>query len=140
MLVGNEKMQAYKSDALKNKDEITMTYRALSRGFFEYIQISQSEVIISKDRNLIDVDIYNCDENDWNSLIVLLKDVNLEIFQDLIAPTGKRLYDAAPYATLDIKHGNKNIQTPSFDHGFPPKAIYALVNKVLSIKEYAVKQ
>jgi heat shock protein HslJ len=101
---------------------------------------STFEVIISKDRNLIDTNTYNCDENDWNALIVLLKNVNLEIFQDLVAPTGKRFYDGAPYATLAIKQGVKDVKTPSFDHGSPPKAIHALVNKVLSIKENAIKQ
>jgi heat shock protein HslJ len=140
LFVGNKTMQADKSDAVKNKDHITFTYQALSRGFFEYIQISPSEVIISKDRNLIDTNTYNCDENDWNALIVLLKNVNLEIFQDLVAPTGKRFYDGAPYATLAIKQGVKDVKTPSFDHGSPPKAIHALVNKVLSIKENAIKQ
>tara|TARA_R100001369_G_scaffold7330_1_gene18473 strand:- start:477 stop:1262 length:786 start_codon:yes stop_codon:yes gene_type:complete len=140
LFVGNKTMQADKSDAVKNKDHIIFTYQALSRGFFEYIQISPSEVIISKDRNLIDMNTYNCDENDWDALIVLLKNVNFEIFQDLVAPTGKRFYDGAPYATLAIKQGVKDLKTPSFDHGSPPKAIHALVNKVLSVKENAVKQ
>ncbi len=123
-----------------DKNNTAITYKALSRGSFEFIQVSKSEVLISSDRNLINMDKYKCDAKDWDALNTLVQKLNLETFENLEAPTSKRLFDGAAHATLALTKEGEEITTPSFDHGSPPEAIEALVNKVLSIKENAIKQ
>jgi heat shock protein HslJ len=123
-----------------NYTKTFITYQALSRGSFEYIQVSKSEVVISSDRNLKNMDSYTCKADDWEDLKRMLKGLNVEKLDQLKAPTNKRLHDGAAHASLTVIKGDVAMATPSFDHGTPPKEIEALVNKLLSIKENAVKQ
>jgi hypothetical protein len=116
-----------------------ITYQALSRGSFIYIEISESNISISEDKNLMEIDKYLCKSEDWEALNALLVDLNRDTFQTLKAPTDKRLFDGAAHATLALRQGDVEIRTPSFDHGFPPESIEVIVNKVLSIKENAIK-
>jgi len=130
-----------KNDIIKDiYDKTIITYKALSRGTFEYVQVSKSKVITTTDRNLKIMDPHTCEAKDWDEISKLLKAVDVEHLDQLKAPTGKRLFDGAAHATLSITKGDVEIMTPSFDHGFPPKEIEALVNKVLSIKEKVSKQ
>ncbi|WP_296381890.1 hypothetical protein [Winogradskyella sp.] len=136
-----KEMPFTKSDVVKdNYNKPTVIYKALSRGSFEYIQVSESEVLVSSDRNLKEMDTYKCGKEDWNEISKLLKAIDIEAFQKLKAPTDKRLYDGAAHTTLSIIRGDLYFTTPSFDEGHPPKDIEDLVNKVLSIKENAIKQ
>jgi heat shock protein HslJ len=129
-----------KSDIVKDNYQTRITYKALARGSFQYSEISKSNIAISTDRNLMQIDNYYCEEKDWEDLNTLIEAVDLETFQKLKAPTEKRFYDGAAHASLAIQLGDVKYMTPTFDHGHPPKEIEALVNKVLSIKENAVKQ
>ncbi len=130
-----------RSDVVKeNYKKILVTYQVQSRGMYEYIQISESDVKISSDRNLKNIKSYNCEAKDWEAIERMMKSIDEEEFQKLKAPTDKRLYDGAAHATLSIIRGDVEWMTPSFDHGAPPKEIEALVNKVLSVKENVSKQ
>ncbi|BAO75422.1 hypothetical protein [Winogradskyella sp. PG-2] len=124
----------------KFKDGIFLIYKALSRGTFIFVEISETEVLVSSDRNFINKDKYSCEKGDWEELNKLLEKVNRETFTELEAPTNQRLFDGAAHATLTIKEGGEEITTSSFDHGSPPEVIMDLVNKVLSIKENVIKQ
>ena len=129
-----------KGDTLKKyANKTTITYKALSRGLFVFVKITPSEVLVSSDRNLINIDKYSCEAKDWDALNVLLEELNFKTFESLEAPTEKRLFDGAAHATLTLTKDGEEITTPSFDHGSPPVTIEALVNKVLSIKENAIK-
>ncbi|WP_299115619.1 hypothetical protein [uncultured Winogradskyella sp.] len=123
-----------------NYEKVLITYQALSRGTFEYVQISKAQVIISEDRNLKEMSTYNCKSQDWVMLEELIEKIDIENLNKLSAPTNKRLHDGAAHANLAIIKGDVEMMTPTFDHGVPPKEIEALVNKVLSVKENAVKQ
>ncbi|OZV70948.1 hypothetical protein [Winogradskyella aurantia] len=126
------------NDTINNK--VALAYRASTRGFFEYIYISEEDIKITQDRNFEQIQKYPNTKADWDSLSKLLGEVDEDAFQNLVAPTDKRHYDAAPHASLTIIHGTKEITTPTFDHGYPPKEIEALVTKILSIKESVSKQ
>lgn len=123
------------NDSLSLNNSIALAYRASTRGFFEYIYISEEDIKITNDRNFEQIQKYPNSKADWDNLSKLLSEVDEDTFQNLVAPTDKRHYDAAPHASLTIIHGTKEITTPTFDHGFPPKEIEALVTKILSIKE-----
>ncbi|MCA0152501.1 META domain-containing protein [Winogradskyella vincentii] len=125
--------------AIPNASSVVI-YKAISRGSFDYIKISDSKISVSQDRNLKVFSDYNCTEEDKNELISILDQLNLAELENLKAPTDKRLFDGAPIATLTIIKNGIEKTTPSFDHGHPPKEIETLVNKVLSIKENVTKQ
>lgn len=129
-----------KSDIVKDSYHTAATYETTSRGFYEYISISKSNIAISNDRGLQSVSNYSCEESDWDALNNLIENTDLEALQMLKAPSDKRLSDAAAEATMAIKIGDVLYSSPAFDHGNPPKEIEALVNKMLSIKEKVLKQ
>jgi hypothetical protein len=45
------------------------------------------------------------------------------------------LYDGAPHATLTIKKKGQTTSSSTFDHGYPPKQLKALVDYMLSFKK-----
>lgn len=141
VVVKAEKAVAEKSmkKAVPNPS-LVLIYKAISRGYFGYIKISNSKISVSQDRNLKVFSDYNCTEEEQNQLISIFDQLNLDELENLRAPTDKRLFDGAPIATLTIIKNGIEKTTPSFDHGHPPKEIEALVNKVLSIKENVAKQ
>ena len=137
----NTEAMTKKSDVVgEHYSTSEVTYKATSRGFFEFVQISGEKVSISNDRNLQEIEKYTIDEKTSKELSRLIQDVDTQNLRKLKAPTDKRLYDGAAHATLTIRTGDMAMMSPTFDHGFPPKEIEALVNKVLSIKESVLKQ
>lgn len=130
-----------KSDIVgPNYKQSAVTYQAISRGTFEYINVSKSKISITTDKSLQQIQDYTCDAQDWIEIKALLDALNTKTFQQLKAPTDKRLFDGAAHATLSVKQGDVLLTTPSFDHGFPPKEIENLVNKVLSLAEKVKKK
>jgi hypothetical protein len=62
--------------------------------------------------------------------------MELDSLPKLKAPTEKRFYDGAPIANFKITFQDKTYETPSFDHGFPPKEIKKFVNKINSFAKH----
>ncbi|WP_296313026.1 hypothetical protein [Winogradskyella sp. UBA3174] len=118
----------------------SVTYTTSSRTSFEYIDISESKIAYSTDRNLIEIDTFNSKKGDWQDIKRLLREIDTQTISNLKAPTDKRLYDGAAHATLSLREGDILFETPTFDEGEPPTKIKELVNKVLSIKESVLKQ
>ncbi|WP_411894079.1 META domain-containing protein [Winogradskyella sp. A2] len=141
VVIKAEKVVTEKSikKAISNSD-LVIIYKALSRGSFDFIKISDSKISLSSDRELKEFNDYSCSNEDQNQLEELVNQLNLENLEKLEAPTDKRLFDGAPIATLTIIKNGMEKTTQSFDHGHPPEEIKALVNKVLSIKEIVTKQ
>ena len=114
----------------------TFVYETLSRGgSFEYVKLSQNEILISTEKNLEKTQAYKVDENDWIEVNKLLEKIDLNTLKNLKAPTSKRLYDGAPHATFMVEDNKTEYKTSTFDGGFPPKEIEAIVNKILSMKD-----
>ncbi len=106
-------------------------YTANTRGFYQNITIKDQLVSVSKDRNNNDKAISTkISDADWAALINDFKELKLETLKDLKAPTEKRFYDGAAIANLKITYKDKSYETTSFDHGFPPKEIKKLVDKI----------
>lgn len=106
-------------------------YTANTRGFYQNITIKDQLVSVSKDRNNNDKAISTkISDADWTALINDFKELKLETLKDLKAPTEKRFYDGAAIANLKITYKDKSYETTSFDHGFPPKEIKKLVDKI----------
>ena len=127
-------------ELLKRQDTITITYLAVSRGFFEEISVSNNSFSICNDLNRKEYKTYECSKKDWNESLELLSKINIQELPKLVAPTSMRQYDGAAHATLIIKDGDNKIKSNTFDHGHPPEEIKALVEKLLSFKKIATKQ
>jgi hypothetical protein len=124
----------------KRQDTITITYEAVSRGFFEEISISNNSLTICNDINRKDYKNYKLSEENWNTCLELLSKIDLDSLPKLKSPTSYRHIDGAAHATLIIKDGNKKIRSNTFDHGHPPKEIKELVEKLLTLKKMVTKQ
>lgn len=108
-------------------------YTANTRGFYQKIVVKNKMVTVSKDRNGNDKPVATkISDADWNELVNYFKKVKLDSLAKLKAPTEKRFYDGAAIANLKITYKDKTYETESFDHGFPPKEIKKLVNKINS--------
>ena len=122
------------------QDEMTIIYVASTRGFYEKTWITKNSISFTTDRSLKNVMAFKCKEEDWNTLLTLLNEINLKELPELEAPSKNYQVDGAAMANLSIELNTETIQTQIFDHGNPPKAIFKLVNKVLSMKEMMAEQ
>ncbi len=121
--------------SMELQDDMTIIYEASTRGFFEKIWVTKDLISFSSDRSLKEVAGTKCNSKDWDTLVTLIKDINIEGLPELEAPSKMYQVDGAAMATLTVKINDETYQTKVFDHGHPPKTIAKLVNKVLSMKE-----
>ncbi len=144
MILKTEKLIASrpsKADVIGDHYNTTkIIYKSSSREAFEYVLIAKSGITVSNDRNLKIKKSYYCNPEDWQALIAMVEEIDVDDLDKLEAPTDNRLHDGAAHATFSVIKGDAKVMTPSFDHGTPPKEIEQLVNKVLSIKENTTKQ
>ncbi|WP_178991683.1 META domain-containing protein [Winogradskyella schleiferi] len=129
-----------KSSIVNYTDNTAVKYQTVSRASFDFIMVSKTQLMISEDSSLKTIDKYQMEANDWDAVNALIEAIDVESIQNLTPPSKKHQYDGAALATLAIIVGDVEYMTPAFDHGNPPEAIEALVNKVLSIKENTLKQ
>lgn len=123
------------------QDSLKFTYEKMTRGFYEIIWVTSDSISFSNNiEDLKDKKTYKCPKEDWNELLNLLQDFDIKTLPKLEAPTKMYEYDGAAMATLKVNTKNEEYKTPIFDDGYPPKAIEALVNKVLSLKKMTQKQ
>jgi hypothetical protein len=119
--------------AMQDQD-VTISYRASTRGFFEVIEIKGDSVSFTKDYNLKNIDKAELSQEEKADIINLLSKIDINALTELEPPSKTHQYDAAPAAFLKITKGDTEFMTPSFDHGKPPKAISNIVEKILSLK------
>lgn len=129
-----------KNPMITMQDDTTISYEATTRGFYEKIWIDKDSIAVTNDRNAAEISRFPTPKSDWNELMKILDEVNLSTLPDLEAPTSTREYDGAAIATLSVTKNDLETKSNSFDHGQPPTAIEAVVNKVLSMGEVAKKQ
>jgi hypothetical protein len=114
----------------------TIEYTANTRGFYKKITIQNQEVFVSTDRNSTEKGTASAiSDADWKELVTFFETVELDSLASYKDPTQKRFYDGAAMADVKIKHKDKEYQTVTFDHGFPPAEIEKLVNKITSLSK-----
>lgn len=122
------------------QDTTTISYEETTRGFYVKIWISKDSVFITNDRNHKEKVSIPTPKKEWNELMSLLEEIDIQNLPNLEAPTSMRHYDGARFAKLTVTQNRQEINTESFDHGHPPKPIEPLVNKVLSMMEMVKKR
>ena len=135
-----ESMKTEKEKAMGKANGLSIIYDVTSRGYKNYIEISEETLKLSNDRSLSNMQSYATDTKDWGAITSMLENINPKSLKDLKAPTDKRLYDGAGHATLTIVNGDVAYTSNTFDDGFPPSEIKALVNKMLALAEKVKKQ
>ena len=109
-------------------------YTASSRGFYRKIVIKDQSIVVSKNRDEDNKkSIRKINASDWNDMVLLFKEINLQDLTNLKAPTEKRFYDGAAIANLKITFKDTTYETNSFDHGFPPAEIKEIVDQINSL-------
>lgn len=126
-----------KSCTNQSQKDITNTviqYTSDTRGYHLKIIIVNQKATISQgvgtDNPSEEIAI---SDSDWKEMISEFQKINLDEMPNLKDPTQKRFYDGAAIANLKIRYQDKNYETVSFDHGFPPAAIEKFVNKIVSL-------
>lgn len=116
------------------QDDLEITYRASTRGYFELITIKGDSMSFTKDYNLKRIHKFVIPSKEKEAFVKLLSEIDITKLSELEAPSKTHQYDAAPAAFLKVTKGEKEYMTPSFDHGNPPKAISNIIENILSIK------
>lgn len=111
--------------------ESTITYQALSRGFYLNVEIKGNHVIINKERETTG-DEYILSNVEFKELAALYDKLSLKELESYKGPTEKRFYDGAAIGTLSVNYQGKIYNSQGFDHGNPPVEIADFVNKLVS--------
>ena len=128
--------KALNQDKSVTNEEIILVYSANSRGFYKKITFQNQTIYVSNERSEKEMpEIVKVSDADWKQIVKYIKGINLNTVSKLESPTKKRLYDGAAIAGLKITYKGKTYETASFDHGFPPKEIKKLVDRILKITD-----
>lgn len=112
----------------------TITYEALSRGFYLNIQIEGNKMIVMREREKKGIE-YILKNSELNALEKIFQKIDIENLQDFKGPTEKRFYDGAAIANLSVNYQDQIYTSQSFDHGNPPTEIADFINKIISFTE-----
>ncbi len=135
VLIISEECNQSKSEQTNDNSDVSVSYQAISRGFFKQLTFKNAHLLYSEDPNEKIVDTFKLATKEWNEILALSSKINLENIENLKAPTSKRLYDGAAHTNISIFNKSKRYVSPTFDEGYPPEEIKALVNKMLTISE-----
>ncbi len=124
---------------LKSKQNAQHTpifqYTASTRGFFKEVKIDTSGIYTYNMRGSEEADIKPISPVNWNLLLDLLNNINLEDLPKLEAPSTQRYSDGAAIASLKIIYPSSTYSSSQFDHGNPPKEIKQLCDAILKLSE-----
>lgn len=118
----------FKYNLYSKQNGIELHYTFNSKNNFTKIIITK-EKVLNKYNKVVTSKITSADY--WQTCILLLSKLELKKLTNIKAPSSKRYFDGAPHAKLSIKIAGEEINTPFFDHGFPPKEIAVLINHIL---------
>ncbi len=120
-----------KNETIKDaQDDVSITYEAYSRGFYEKIELNKKEIVIPKDRNENVVLRKNCSSKDWNEVIALLDKIDAEKLKKNYVNADDVGRDAVIPATLSIKYKDNMVKSVSLAHGNPPETLAPLIAKL----------
>lgn len=114
--------------------ESTITYQALSRGYFLNVEIQGNKMTIIRERESLGKD-YVLSNADFKEISRLYQKVTLNELENYKVPTEKRFYDGAAIANLTVNYQGKVYNSQGFDHGNPPVEIAEFINKIVSFTE-----
>lgn len=132
LLENNDALIVATKEAINNS--ITFEYSTSARGSYKSIKINDSGISISAKRSSKPVS-KKYKKAHWNTLLDLVKNIDLEALSSLEPPSKDHQFDGAPLAHFKITKDNKTYEVASFDHGKPHPIIEPLVKEILSMSE-----
>jgi hypothetical protein len=115
--------------------ETTLTYTTFTRGFYKQVVIKNQQITISLTKGATDMVAKPISSKNWKSLVTEFQKIKLDNLPKLVAPSNRSSTDAALFASLKVKHQNKNYDSTSFDHGNAPAEIKKLVELITKLSE-----
>jgi hypothetical protein len=115
--------------------QFSVTYKAVTRGAnFEYI-INNERIVV----NSMGLDKKNGERavtlQERNQVMALVNKIELDEIGMLIAPSNNSVTDRALVASLSVFKEGKTYESSSFDEGNPPRALKALIDKIVALVE-----
>lgn len=108
-------------------------YNARSRGFYFQVTIRKNKISVARENGQAVVEDLPSDV--WKELKGMVAGMDLEGMDQLKVPSQERTTDRAAIADVEVVTDHNTYQSTSFDHGKPPKALEALVNKIVQLAE-----
>ncbi len=130
-----KKVVTQNNETTSQQSEVTISYSAHTRGFFQELILKQNNLTEFKDYEKLKAISSDLDAIDWKECLRLLDQINLKNLPNLKSPTNYRQYDGAAFARLTVIQKGDTIQSGSFDHKYPPTEIKPLVEYILSLQE-----
>lgn len=136
---GESLLKASAIEEVQNKsqdDKITYEYKAISRGFYLTIYVSNiDDMLLVTTHPDMKPSRQTYSQEEWNKLAAEMNKLDLKNLQNIEAPSKAHQYDGAANANLKITLNENIHQTVVFDHGNPPEEIKELVNTLISFSE-----
>ncbi len=111
-------------------------YNEYTRGYQHSIKIEKQEIEIFTDlRGKISTQKRDISEKDWEELISIFQKTDLEIINELKAPSNLSATDVAKAAKIKITFREKIYECRGFDSGNPPVEIKELTDKVIVLSK-----
>jgi len=111
-----------------------VVYDSSTRGFYMNLTVyNGGYMTYTKQRNVRPIR-YDVSKEDVDDLKKLISAIDLKGISSLESPTNKRRFDGAPHTHLKIYSGKEEFRSSTFDGGYPPTELEALVNKMLSLQ------
>ncbi|WP_420571529.1 hypothetical protein [Kordia sp.] len=112
------------------QDEISIQYKASSRGFYQDINLSKELFSLTNIRGKKTSVQQEVADEDWKEIIQLLDKIDAEKLKKNYVNPDDLKRDAVIPATLSIHYKENVVRSVEFGHGNPPKELAALVNKI----------
>ncbi|QBA65468.1 hypothetical protein [Muriicola soli] len=107
--------QEFKGELLES-----VRYSVSTRGYYYELVASPEYTMIKKDRNLDTYHKTPMSQEDWNTIINMLKRVDVYTLENLETQTGMSSADRAAMAELSVVYDKEEYITNLFDEGSPP--------------------
>lgn len=108
-------------------------YNARSRGFYFQVNIREIKISVARENGQLVVE--ELPAGVWKELKGLVEGIDLEGMGQMKVPSQESSTDRAAIADVEVVTEHNRFQSASFDHGKPPKALEALVNKIVQLAE-----
>ena len=112
------------------QDDITISYEASSRGFYQKINVTKNLFSLKTVRDgKVSVE-QEMTTADWNEIVKLLDKIDSEKKDETTGTDEDIARDAAIPAKLTVKYKESTITSKTFAHGNPPADLAPLVAKI----------
>jgi len=111
---------------------ITLEYSAITRGSYKLVKVTSETILFQNARNE-KAKTKKCTKEQWDKLLVMLKEIDLKEIPALEPPSKAHQYDGAPIGSFTVVHNDATYRTMAFDAGNPNKKIADIINEMLAL-------